>query len=323
MVTFINKNSTSSNVGRSTPAERQLINEQSREHRTSARRAHARQRPRSDQADGQSGGSSESLSRPISSGSRQGQFVFPIAPSNRPLTIANERSQLLLQPQPRSGPGNPIDPFQTSSVLLNHQVVKLLRYFKEVYYLSIWTNVNRVLEGKIDVKTVAPCLPETIILECMENRTRMYCLLADAGCHMKEREATDMDLALTRLQLIQRGTESLRADMIAKSPNVDSDVLLQALHLYLAAATISLEDAAQAHMKGVKAIIRNIVRQGVPIRASNAAMLALVDVDLSHRLLKVIDPASLTDPTSPISVSATSFEEIQALPPEERPRRVA
>lgn len=334
MVTFINKDSTSQNVARSTPAERRLINEQSREHRGSARAASARSRvrqrlrpseirlPLPSLPDEETSGGIGELAARVNDRRRCGRELVPALPQTSTLLTATNTTSIHVRVpsgEPRSNPGHPIDPFQTSSIHFNASVIHLLRYYKEVYYDVIWESITTALLGKIDATTIPRCTAERVVIECMENRTRMYCLLADTGCYMKV--ATTVDVEFTQLQLLQRGTESLREEMALRESNVDTDILIDAMHLYLAALRTNREDATKAHLAGVRAILREMIKRGVPMTAPNLALLALVDVDLSYRCLRRMDVTALPSPTVRIGMSAdvASHEKIEALPPDQRP----
>lgn len=146
----------------------------------------------------------------------------------------------------------------------------------------------------------------------------MYCLLADTGCYMKV--ATTVDLDFAHLQLLQRGTESLREEMALRQSNVDTDTLIDAVHLYLAASRTHREDAAKAHLAGVRAILNDINRRGVPMTAPNVALLALIDADLSYRYLRGMDARALPGPTvsTDTATDVPSYEEIEALPMDQK-----
>lgn len=59
-----------------------------------------------------------------------------------------------------------------------------------------------------------------------------------------------------------------------------------AMHLYLAAIRIQRHDAAQAHLKGVRAIVESILKAEGRIAVANVAVLSLVDVELAVGMLR-------------------------------------
>ncbi|KAK5079495.1 hypothetical protein LTR70_009454 [Exophiala xenobiotica] len=271
-VTFINKYAGSNDVARSTHQERKQINERNREHRGPGRSRNTKVA-----AETCRGTASGPITRRTPSHLEGLEVTVHRTAKTNPVHIT---SSLHIIPV---GPGNTADPFDTASVPINSSVLRLLRYYKELYYRALWARVHAVLDGKFNKDIIERCSPEHVILECMESRSRMNSLLADIGCHLSK--DVGIDPALNSLQLLQRGTASLRAEFRSKSSNVDCDILLDALHLYLAAVALDQQDATRAHAAGVKAIIKHMVEEGVPIGTARAGMLALVDSELSFQLL--------------------------------------
>ena len=314
--TFINKHVDSSNVARSTHQERRQINERNREYRGSKfigpneAKVQARQVKKSD-----STSSITSLNL-----DEAGTFVS-VAPA------ANTReSASALEPQASSallrvGPGHTADPFDTSSVPINSSVIRLLRYYKEVHYTYLWSKIYTALDGKVDKKAIVRSSPEQVILQCMENQSRMNSLLAHIACHLSNEEGTN--LAANSLTLLQRGTASLRKEFRSRGSKVNCDILVDALHLYLAAVALNQQDATRAHLAGVKAILKSMIEQGVRISTSRICMLALVDAELPYQLLSRYSEEKFQfvehSTIRLIQQQAISFEDIQALPLESRP----
>lgn len=277
-VTFINKYADSNDVARSTHQERKEINERNREYRGPKRGRKAKM-----EAEACRGTGSGPIARRTPSHLEGPEVTAHRTAKTDHVYIAASLHQRASNSIIPVGPSNTADPFDTASVPINSSVVRLLRYYKEVYYKSLWANVHAVLDGKFDKNIIVRCSPEQVILECMESQSRMNSLLADIGCHLSNE--VGIDPAINSLQLLQRGTASLRIEFSSKGSNVDCDILLDALHLYLAAVAIDQQDATRAHSAGVKAIIKRMIEEGVPISSSRAGMLALVDPELSFRLL--------------------------------------
>ena len=277
-VTFINKYVDSNDVARSTHQERKQINERSREYRGPKRMRKAEVK-----AEACRGAGSGRMTRRTPSHLEEPEVtVHRTAKANHVYITSslNQRASNSIVPV---GPGNTVDPFDTTSVPINSSVARLLRYYKEVYYTSLWAKVYAVLDGKFNTAIFLRCSPEQVILECMESQSRMNSLLADIGCNLSNEVV--IDPAIDSLQLLQRGTASLRMEFKSKGSNVNCDILLDAVHLYLAAVAIDQQDATRAHSAGVKAIIKRMIEEGVAISTSRAGMLALVDPELSFRLL--------------------------------------
>lgn len=301
--TFINKHSDSGNVSRSTPEERRRINERNREYRSLRRSTRARNvpRPRPDEPGQDSVPQTDEIGEQLILA--QNLTHGPSSPGSVP-----------------SAPGSSIEPFDIAPVPMNTDVARLLRYYKEAYYHCLWSNIEYALESRIKGLVIKRCLPETVIYECMQSRSRMYSLLANTSCHLQHE--IDVDSGVNRLQLIQRGTACLRDDLRSNDSRVDHHTLLNAIHLYLAAKSFHQLEAAQAHLAGAKAVLNKLVEQGAPFRAPIAAMTALVDIELSARLLREMPREVLErgdEEESTTRLAATSLEEIQDLPATSRP----
>lgn len=146
----------------------------------------------------------------------------------------------------------------------------------------------------------------------------MNTLLAGAGCHLSNEHG--IGSVVNSSQLLQWGTASLREEFRSKGSNVDCDILLNTLHLYIATTALRFQDNAQAHLAGIKAIMQRMLEQGAYISPPLAAMLALIDPQLSYQLLSQ-HPAEAVEHsiTRPRLLSDTSFEEVPALPSGRRP----
>ncbi|KAJ9664205.1 hypothetical protein H2198_000423 [Neophaeococcomyces mojaviensis] len=300
--TFINKYADSGNVAQSTHEERKLINERNREYRE----------PRRAQRKAKNifklhGGDSTDLRpnngpRSTTAWKKQTSYDSKIFQSieNVDLSEPPPNNRICLEPpHPQSAVvnvcprlGSPIDPFDTSSVPPTATVLQLLRYYKEVYYTSLWTRIWYAFDGDLDTWGIVRCPPEQIILECMHNRARIYTLLADLGCQLKYTEG--LNPRVNTYHLIQRAMQSFREEF-ETSPKVDGGMLCDALHLYLAESAINQEEAAKAHLAGLRAIVQRIIDQGDRIIKPQAALVALVDVGLSKQLLS--DPAKVRERT--------------------------
>lgn len=279
-LTFINKYAGSQDIARSTHQERKQINERNREHRASKRSRKpnvAAKTCRSAASGPVAGRTSSKIERPAVIAHRTAKTNSVLATSSFHRRAANSIIPVR--------PGNTADPFETASVPINSSVIRLLRYYKEVYYTSLWTRVHTALDSKFNHAIIPRCSPDQVIQECTSSQSRMNSLLADIGCHLSNQHQLGIDPAINSLQLLQRGTASLRLEFTTEGSNPDCDILLDALHLYLAAAALDLQDATRAHSAGVRAIIRRMVEEGVPISASRAGMLALVDPGLAFHLL--------------------------------------
>lgn len=277
-VTFINKYADSNDVARSTHKERMQINERNREYRGSKRNRKTEGKDeafRSTSYDPITGG-------PPSHSGGQGVTARRTAKTND-VYITYPLSQRASNSTVPVGPGNATDPFDATSVPINSSVIRLLQYYKEVYYTSLWAKVYAVTNGRLNKDIIVRCSPEKVILECMESQSRMNSLLADIGCHLSNE--VGIDPAINSLQLLQRGTASLRMEFMSKGSNVNGDILLDAVHLYLAAEALDQQAATRAHSAGVKAIITRMIEEGIPISTSRAFMLALVDPEISFQLL--------------------------------------
>lgn len=277
-ITFINKYADSSNIACSTHQERRRINERSREHRGSQRLSQIEAKTQASPIQS-SYPQIETPPNPARAATASNKTDSTQSLTGHSAPLKQQASHAII----RAVPGNTVDPFGTSSVPITSVVIRLLRYYKEVYYASLWDEVYAALHGKVRKETIARCSPERVILECMENQSRMNTLLADIGCHWLNEDG--IDPAINSLQLLQRGTTSLREEFRSKGSNVDCNILLDALHLCLAVTALGQQDAAQAHLDGLKAIIKRILAQGAAISISHASMLALVDPEISCLLL--------------------------------------
>lgn len=91
-------------------------------------------------------------------------------------------------------------------------------------------------------------------------------------------------LEVTNLALLQRGTSSLR-EMLSRDSHPDNDVLMSAMHLYLAAWRMGRAGNAFAHLRGIRALVEGILSRGGDIPAANLGVLALIDGELALKLL--------------------------------------
>ena len=305
--TFINKTPESSNVSRLTAEERRRINERNREHR------HPHRALVSSSTQQQSG-SRSSFAQARSDGGQgpvsnedniEGQLALAQALSSGRLQVTDAP---LIR---RSAP----DPFDAVSVPLNSQVIRLLRYYKDAYYICLWGNIEYVTGPRFKDRTIQRCTPERVIYECMHARSRMYALLASIACHLQH-EVQD-HTGINGLALIQRGTIALQEDLRNDS-RVTPQFLVCAIHLYLAAKSYQQLEAARAHLAGAKGMLRELIRQKTPLRAPTAGLAALIDVDLAYQLLDDMSPEQ-EEPGARTSRPTPTFEEMQAMSPSLRP----
>lgn len=284
--TFINKTANSGNVSRSTPAERRQINERNRAHRRAARRDRSGHTSETETSDFDSPAPAETA---VLQGSTESEIAEQLMLAK---TFVPSFSTGISRTV-----GSPHDPFETSSIPLNGQVVKLLRYYKEAYYLCLWAGISFALEERLGRIEIPRASPEAVIIECMSNRTRMYALLANAACHLQHDVETGN--GISRLRLIQRGTAALREDMRANDGYASVDTLVAAIHLYMASKAYHQAEAAQAHLQGAKAILRKLLEQRTPINLAQLGLCAVIDIELVTQLLRNVSPAELNkDPNS-------------------------
>lgn len=283
-IIFINKTSFSKNIARSTPAERRLINEQNRSHRSVNRR------DRSSHAS-----DLENLEQDTSVQSNDNGL-----PSNTEFDVAQKLidvQSVYLQGVSRAV-GSPHDPFETASIPLNDEVVKLLRYYKEAYYVYLWTSISSALEERLGPVDIPRSTPERVILECMEDRTRMYALLANVACYLEHN--VERGNAIDGLRMTQRGIAALHEDMQASDGTVKVETLVAAIHLYMASKSSHQMQAAQAHLLGAKALLQKLIEQKTAFKVAQMGLCALVDVELATQLLRNVSSRGLRK--EPISV---------------------
>lgn len=208
------------------------------------------------------------------------------------------------------------DPFDTVKVPFNATVIMILRYYKDVHYTRLWWEVYTKLDGRVEVGSLAICTPERVIMESLNSESRMRCLLADAGSHLA-RERSDLDIE--PFALLQRGTTALRDELNSKGIDAGEEALYDALHLYLAAAVLQEAESLVAHIAGIRAIIANIVTRGTKIGRALAALLSLVDVNLSQELLE--DETGLVVEMQPQAgwVQVVPFRQLKQISWEARP----
>lgn len=115
----------------------------------------------------------------------------------------------------------------------------------------------------------------------------MSCLLANTGSHMilSIPQQSTYDTQVKTLKFLQSGTRSLRDELTQTSLRPDNDVLMSAMHLYIAASRMGIGEAATAHLTGVRAMVREIIRKGGGITLSNLGVMILVDTELAVQLL--------------------------------------
>lgn len=295
-LTFINKTSSSGDVSRSTPAERRRINERNRQFRASNRTNQAVRlgpdQPLQFTPEPQSTTTPES--RPVDHDSDITEQLT-LSRSGNPVPSFSFSAAATI--------GNPYDPFHAVSTPMNSEVLALLRHYREACHNLMWDQINRTYRGRFDDVLVPHCTAESVILECMQNRTRMYALLANIACHLQRPE-------FNKLQMIQRGTAALRTDLIASQEAVTADILVSAINLYMASNAYEQPDAAQAHLSGAKAILRRLIEQRTPLPSIQLAVSAIVDVETSRQLLQTRPQESIAEtPTSMRFPSAQSTEQ--------------
>lgn len=296
--TFINKYADSGNVAQSTHEERRLINERNREHRKPQRSKKKSQKKQQHDT-----GSMEPCSGHAQVITAVNTLITASPSDDVPTVLAKDkvsvfdkeapphspRSQSVMLQVFRS-PGNSIDPFNASTISPNDTTIQLLRYYKQVYYTVLWDRVRHAFNGDIASYGIIRCPPEEIVLECMQNRARIYTLLANLACQIKY---TNKDTCcLDTDDLIQKAMQAFLEEFRTKV-RIDGDMICNALHLYLAVSAIDQTEAANAHLRGLLAIIQRIIDQGDRIIKPQAALVAIVDLNLSKRLL--LDPTQVCE----------------------------
>lgn len=277
-ITFINKTANSGEVYRSTPEERKRINERNREHRAKRRNVVLPVSSMS-QSDVQSGSKAEDiLSRSaLPSSVAVDQTAITMISTEAP--PAAKAAQLVC---PLTGItiGGLGDPFDTFAIPMTTEDWRLIQFYKDVYYKRLWAAVNMVLSAAFNHLDFSRCPPDVVIRECLQIPSRMWSLLASASCNLQH----NTSVREKSLLLVNSGTASLRNDL--QQSQVDRHSLLTSIHLHLAARSLKQDNVADAHLKGARAILRELIRQGVVIPPPTLGMVALVDKLTATRMLE-------------------------------------
>lgn len=277
-ITFINKTANSGEVYRSTPEERKRINERNREHRAKHRNVVVRVSSKP-QSDVQSGPEAEDMSSrsALSSIATVDQTAIRTASTEASPTA---KAAQLVCPLTGITIGGLGDPFDTFSIPMTAEDWRLIQFYKDVYYKRLWAAVTVVLSAAFSHLDLTRCPPDVVISECLRIPSRMWSLLASASCNLQH----DTRVREKSLLLVNSGAASLRNDL--QQSQVDRHSLLTSIHLHLAARSLKQDNVANAHLKGARAILRELVRQGVVIPPPTLGMFALVDRPIATRMLE-------------------------------------
>lgn len=276
-VTFINKTIDSSEVSRSTPDERKRINERNREHR-SHRRNTTIKKPH-EVRNGVQMTSEEGTKLSSSRNTLAANSSPPASGMTRNDTEPADSSQFRC---PLTGItiGGLGDPFDTFSIPMIAEDWQLIQFYRDVYYKRLWTTVSAILGTALDQLNLSRCSPEVVINECLRIPSRMWSLLASASCNLQHSTNTK-DRSLL---LVESGTASLRNDL--QNLELDRHSLLTSIHLHLAASSLNQDRIAEAHLKGARAILKELINRGVVIPPPTLGVAALVDGQLASRMLE-------------------------------------